>query len=43
MSGTTSQSKTFYIPVGDMSIEKAFEIAKKFKKNSYGVIKLKEK
>jgi len=42
MSGTTSQTKTFYIPVGDVSVEEAFKLAKKFKKDPDGVIKLKE-
>ena len=43
MSGTTENHRTFYIPVGSgTSIEEAFKIAKKFKKDSNGVIKLKE-
>lgn len=40
--GSTEQKKTFYIPVGDMSVEEAFKIAKKFKKDSDGIIKLKK-
>ena len=42
MSGTTLQKKTFYIPVGDISVEEALKIAKKFKKDRVGIIKLKE-
>jgi hypothetical protein len=41
MSGTT-RSKTFYIPVGDMSAEEALKLVKKFKKTPDGTIKLKE-
>jgi len=43
MSGSTLNTKTFYIPVsGDISVEDAFKLAKKFKKDSDGIIKLKE-
>jgi len=40
MSGTTTNNK-FYIPVNDVSIEEALEIAKKYRKDSDGVIRLK--